>query len=288
MSPTERVIVASPIPAAGGRVLVSPFQYLVTGEDNLRIEGWNSKAGVALEVSYRFADLKGKITPERHVVPLTADRVVTERDVKLGEGYLVNLAVFAVGAAPLTGQTFVCIKLIRGLTGATIVLGLLLGGYVTAEQGLGWPGSPIGSSLDGEGVLRPITGTDPAAGVNISETVPTGARWQLFSLAADFFTDATAGVREVLLTIDDSGALYHLASIQPFQQAPSTSRRYCWATGMPLGTSLGVQNLATLAGLPSPCYLLAGHRVQTYVANFAAGDNWGPPTFLAREWLEVN
>src|SRR5439155_18890058 len=122
---------------------------------------------------------------------------------KLGKGAILNLTVFASAGAPLMGQTYVIVQLIKGLTGATIVLGTLLGGYLTATQALGWPGSPIISSTDGEGCTRLIVGTTPAAEANILETVPTGARWELLSLEASYVQGAGGVATPISFTLDD-------------------------------------------------------------------------------------
>src|SRR5204863_2582589 len=93
-------------------------------------------------------------------VPNT-DRSVKTSDHPLGVGQLLNLTVFASAGAPLIGQTYVKVQLIRGVGAAAIVLGTLLGGYVTAVHALGFPGSPIENSLTATPAIRYITGTNP-------------------------------------------------------------------------------------------------------------------------------
>lgn len=282
--PGRQTFLASPIPSVGGRVIVSPFQFLVTGEDNLRVEGWNVKAGCTLLVSWRFAELSGDIHAYERTVVLTDDRVRSRVDIPLGVGYIVNLAVFAANASPIIGQTFTSIKLIRGLGGATVVLGLLVQGYVTSQQGLGWPGSPIMSSIEGRGSIRRVTGTDPAAGVEITESVPTGARWRVETMNFVLVTSA-AGSPRFLLVIADDGALITLQHRASQSHPISTSANYTVsASGY---ASLVTANNIPVA-IPPDLLLFGGYRLRTATSGLDSGDNFGAPQFLVEEWLEVD
>lgn len=281
----ERAFLASPIASAGGRVIASPFQFLVDGTDHLRIEGWNIKTGAALEVTYRFVGLDGTIRVERHVLALTADRSAAELNVTLAPGYLVNMIAVVVGATPKIGETFVCIKLIRGISSAAIVVGMLLSGYVTAEQGLGWPGSPIGDSLSGDGVTRTIVGTTPAAGNDLAETVPTGARWEFISLATHLHASATAGARTPFLVFRSGSDIFCRAT-PPLQVMASEDSFLNWGAGMP---SIGVAAYTSFqAGTPNKMALLAGEVFATATGGLKVDDQYGAPTYKVREWLEVD
>jgi len=280
----EQVFLATPIPAAGGRVIVSPFQFAVTGEDHLRMEAWNASTGAILEVSYRFAEPNGVIVPHRRTLALTADRIVNEAVISLSPGYLVNLVVLVTGASPLIGQTFVCIKLQRGLGAAAITLGLLVQGYVTHEQGLGWPGSPIEDSFRVGGVCRIITGTD-LPNNEILEMVPTGARWNLLALAVDLTTSAVVGTRRTSLTFDD-GATRYFRTTNPGSLSASLTATFYWSQGLPLDTVIGGQSAT--GGIPVDLWLLPGHRIRTMSSGTDAGDDYSAPIYIVREVLEAD
>jgi len=281
----EQVFLAQPVPAAGGRIIVSPFQFAVDGDDHLLIEGWNTVTGCALNVIWRFAEIGQAVKPYQRTLALTADRVVSELVVPLGVGYLVNLAVFASGANPRVGQTFVCIKLQRGLGAAALTLGLLVQGYVTAEQGLGWPGSPIEDSIAGGGVIRSFIGTNPGFQSEISETVPTGARWQLLNFAATLTTGADVRNRRPVFGMVTAAAEVY-RSAQPGTMAANSAARWFWAVG--LAHEVFVAGDARLAGLPTEAILLSGDSVFTVVDTGMASDDWAAPVLLVREWLEVD
>lgn len=282
--PRERAFLAQPLPVAGGRVIVSPFQFYADGDDNLRIEAWNSVTGATLAVHGRWFNEHGEQQPFAHTLALTADRARNRVDVALAKGYLVNLVAFVTGASPLIGQTFVKLSLIRGLTGATVLLGTLLQGYTTAEQALAWPGSPMQSSLEGGGAIRTITGTNPAAGVDFSETVPTGARWEFLSIRAQLVTSAAAGTRNPLLNMATSGVEF-VRSTPPIGFGPSITAECAWGAGMPSVSQAGYNGFQS--GTPVSLQLPAAATVSAATSGLDAGDNWGAPTYAVREWLEA-
>lgn len=283
--PGEQVFVGQSTFDRAGRLLASPFQFTTTGDDNLRVVSVNSKTGVALKIQGRRLDENGKIqTFAFDHVPNT-DRTVKTTNQQFGAGALLNLTVFASSGTPLVGQTFVIVQLIRGLTGATIVLGTLLQGYVTTTQGLGWPGSPIVSSTEGEPAVRVIDGTTPAAGVNFSETVPTGARWELLSCVGVFVTSAAPGQREVFLILQDSVTNFVWRAMPGIIQNPSQTFGYQFSAGttfqqLALGTQVS-------QSIPSPNVMLSGMTFRSGVVSLSPGDQFSDVHYVVREWLEV-
>lgn len=280
----ERAFIASPLSVAGGRAIASPLQFFTTGEDNLRIISVNTLAGVRLKLQGRRLTDAGKLEPFAYDHTPNSDRTVATDDYPLGIGAVMNLSCFATGGTPKIGQTFVIVQIIRGLGAAAIVLGTLLQGYVTSTQGLGWPGSPIQTSTEGPGYTRIITGTDPAAGANVSETVPTGARWQLLALEVEFDTDATVIDRTVFLDFVFGGGILFRAA-PPLTIPASMGAQCSWGAGV---AAVGQAAYATFQGsTPAPLILPAGTIIRTGVGNGQAGDNFRAPTYTVQEWLEV-
>jgi hypothetical protein len=281
----ERAFVAQPTAFAGGRVIVSPFQFTTSGEDNLRITSINSLVGVSLSVRGRRFNDEGLIEPFAYEHIPNSDRTAKTTDHPLGVGALINVTITASGATPLIGQTFVMAKIIRGLTGATLVLGTLLQGYVTSQQELAWPGSPIMSSIDGGGFVRTIVGTAPIPSLQIIETVPTGARWELLRMHALLTTVAGGVNRSAVLSLLTGGVFS--AHLNPAaSQPPSKLWHYSWGQGLqPVAdVTLGILQQA----YPPAAVLLAGESFTTTLYNGAVGDAWSAPLYTVREWLEAN
>lgn len=278
--------VAQPGESGRDHIIVSPFQFYMNGEDALRVTSANSLTGVVLAITGRFFDADTQaITAidERHT-PNT-DRSIKQTLISLGKGYLLNIAVRVVTGAPVIGQTFAIVELVRGFTGATQFLGVLGQDYVTKRQGLAWPGSPIRSSIEGGGYFRTIAGAAPAAGAEILETVPAGARWELLSGACVLTTSATAGTRIVGLLLK-TGGVTRGATFQPTGLIPS--RIGVWYMGQTLPNMNDATGNQNTLPLPAATKLLAADTWGTQTQAIAAGDQWNAPNYHVQEWLEVN
>lgn len=285
-APRETQLVPPATPSlVEGRVVASPFQFYVTGEDGLRITCTSSVAGDVV-VRVRFLPINSRIIQvnEFHCDP-PADRTPYSDDYTLGEGYVLNLEAFAESGAPRIGQTFVRVQLVRGADEAAKTWGTFCQGYVTEEQSLAWPGSPIASSVEGGGYIRNIIGTNPAAGSEVSEVVPTGARWKLRAFGVGFTTSATVANRRPRLALGLAGgpnvicpALFYISA--------SSAVIYYWAANLPFTANLGP--LSHSAPVSIDVVLLAGEAITTSTENFQAGDDYGVTVYQVEEWLEVN
>lgn len=260
---------------------ISGFYF--TGADAIRVTSYNTAAGAVVTASGRFLALE-RIEPADFHCPHTpnTDRTAASTEYALGEGWLQSVSVVASSGAPVLGQTFVRVDVIRGRGASASVVATLLQGFVTAGQRLAWPGSTLVDSLTGPGRIRSITGTDPAAGAEMSETVPAGARWRLLHLNITLLTDATVSNREVRVILDDGTAQYFESGATAVIAASSSVAITLWRGSFLPSLS------STVRGLNAPEYmmLLAGHRIRTETSNLQAADNYAAPQLLVEEWLE--
>lgn len=262
--------------------LRSPAPFYVTGEDNIELAAGNSAAGVTLTLAGRFMQLDGQVTPFAHALIPTTNRVVTTVANALGDGWILNATVFASGGTPLIGQCWARVRVVRGFGGAMAVLGTLVSGYVTAAQSIAFPSGAARGTLDGPGVIRSVAGTNPAPGLEISETVPSGARWRLLALQVLFTADATVANRNPTVVIDDGATIlftsdaaasivasqqWRLVAACGLQRAPAVSTTFFW-------------------GLGATMILLAGWRLRTVTTGLQAGDDFAAPQLLVEEWIE--
>jgi len=264
-----------------GSTFASPWYLRV--DDNLRVTSYNALASVRLEVRYRFVDCEGRIQASQEAQVPNTDRTAKSSVFATPEGWLLGGEVFVSGAAPLIGQTYVVVEIVRGLGSSALTLQVIAAGYVSAKQPLPFPGTQITSSLDGGGALRSITGATPGAGAEISETVPTGARWTLVALAFTFTASAAVANRFMKLTLDDGAtAFFHLdplVAITANQVVP-----HQFAAGHTPYTS-------TLTGeimnpLPLGLFLGSGYRIRTSTTSIQGADQFSAVQYLVREWLE--
>ena len=249
----------------------------------LRVTSYNAAANVVLNIRHRFVDCDGEIQASAETQTPNTDRSAKSTIIVTPEGWLLGGEIFASGAAPAIGQTFVIVEVVRGLGSSALALQVLAAGYLNAKQPLVFPNAMIGSSLDGGGALRSIAGTTPAAGAEISETVPTGARWQLLAFRYQLVTSATVANRQSTLLADDGTTNLWYAGGDPVQPASGTFLYSFGAGYTPFGA---VPTNATGRSLPTPNFLGAGSRLKTQTLSIQAGDQYSNVQYLVREWLE--
>lgn len=138
----------------------------------------------------------------------------------------------------------------------------------------------IDGAKDGPGSDQEITGTDPAAGAEISQTVPANTIWLLRSFRFSLVTDATSATRVVHLILDDgTTTLLNLPSTGT--QIASLTRNY---NAHSLGGLIVPTDSEIDIGLPSDTLLSAGHRIATETTLIKAGDNFGAPQLDLIAW----
>ncbi len=139
--------------------------------------------------------------------------------------------------------------------------------------------SPTINSVHGR--IRSITGTDPAAQAEISETVPARRRWAIKSIFFHLVTDGTVANRHVSLIIDDgANVLWQItcASAHP----ASCDTTYSFAQ---IAAAEALVDCACFHPLPSLA-LPAGARIRTSTSLLKAGDNFSAPQLLVEEWID--
>jgi small ligand-binding sensory domain FIST len=273
----------SSAPGAKPSPVLAPQGVYVTGDDHLLLTVLNAATGVTVRVGGRMLDaVSGRAVPfNLELVPAT-DRSASTTVVRLQEGWLQQATIVVSGGTPLYGQTYARLDIVRGDGPGRTVLGTLAQGLITAQVRQAFPGAVLQGPLEAPGTIRSITGTDPAAGAEVSETVPTGARWRLHALRVALTTDATVANRETSLTLDDGTTIYAQMPAGEAQTA-SAAFTYTWAVGLIRGAPN--QGGSRLIPIP-PLWLLAGHRIRTLTTNIQAGDNYGAPQLLVEESLE--
>jgi hypothetical protein len=278
-----------PLPLVTRPSLVGGEPLYLSGEDALRLTAFNALTGVTLTLSGRFLPVARddqdvpRPGPFIHVLVPASDRTASVITRGLGEGWLLEASVVASVATPQVGQCYCVLSIVRGLGASALELSTLAEGYVTSKQRIAWPGGLFGASLDGGGALRSITGATPAAGAEISETVPTGARWELLSLEFFLTTAVAVAARNVGLILDDgANVFWRTPNVQT--QAASLSFRYDWFQG-------GTKDTTGASGIyanpiPTGIRLSAGFRIRTGTGLLQAADQFTAVQYLVREWIE--
>ncbi len=265
---------------AGRAPLPSPLY--IGRDDRLLVRVHNTATGLAVVVRVRLMQPDGLIVPLSYTLRPTADRTLQTASFDLTEGFLLGLAVLGESAVARRGQAFVAVLLVRGGALASEPVQTLVADYLSEGQLVGWPGGEIRSSVEGPGVMRSIAGTNPAAGAEASEAVPTDARWRLSTLRVQLVTSAAVAARRVHLLVDD-GATVLLDLAAADTQAASLTRNYNVAAD---GFARAAQTNEIYLPIPPGLVLPQAYRIRTSTENLQAGDDFGAPQLAVEEWLE--
>lgn len=261
-----------------------PGDLYMTRDDALVITSYNSATGITVHVRYTMLRADGKVIVgaiDTHV-PNTDRTAATTRQ-PLGEGFLLSATVFLGSGSAKRGQCYVQVGIARGVGVAQFIHRIILQGYVGTATNLAWPGNRLEQPVEGPGNIRIITGTNPAAGAEWLEVVPTGARWRLLSLLVTLTTSATAGVRRVELDIGTLGATV-FSSPHYNTQLASLTKSFAWACGAALGSQIAGND--DPAVLPAETTIPAGTRIESTTTNLQVGDDFSAPKYLVEEWIE--
>lgn len=242
---------------------------------------WNSKVGASYRVNLLIQLPTGVIAPFTQVVTPTSDRAVNTRQDSLPEGFILSLTVQPLTAGVHRGHCFATFNLSIGSGSDTINYRLLASGYVYNPHFTASPNMNEDPTA-GPGLVRLITGTNPAAGVEISEVVPTNARWRLQALQVNLVTDVTVINRTVAFLFDD-GASSFAKWGAPSNQAASLNNGYTLA---PLGLATSPSSGDIQIPMAPQLFLPSGFRIRTATLNLQAADDYGAPKYVVEEWID--
>lgn len=278
-----------PIQSLGAQVSwgfsnLSPASYLyIYREENLEWNLWNAISGAVYTISGLQIGTDGALHELQFVRTPTSDRVLNTYTFPLDEGFLLGLTVRVSSGAVTRGSAYTQVSLVRGSGVTLLPLHTLLADNVATLSRLGWPGSPIRQSIEGPGTIRFVIGTQPAAGAELSETVPAGARWRVLGWRSALTTSATASDRRPTARAR-SGANAICRWNAPVVQPASYVSTYMWGAG-------GWGNTPVFAfsseWAMNEVILLAGQILDTLTTNIQSGDQWAAPAMLVEEWIET-
>lgn len=258
-----------------------PSTMLIDRNDRLYIRHAGTATGATITVHARLLLPNGEIVPNSFSVAPSTNRSFALTTFNLSNGFLLSMTAFVEGVVVGRGEVYAEIGILRGVAGAGQVFQALVADYVESFRAISYPGGPMRSSIEGRGNVRSITGTDPAANAESSETVPTNARWRLLAWVIALVTDANAANRITQFTIDDGTDIVFAAQTQ----VDITASLTVGITAQAGGSIPGGRVSRNVVGLPELALLEAGFRIRTVTTALQAGDNYGAPQLWVEEWL---
>lgn len=259
---------------------VAPVENYITQDMFLSIQHWASVAGISITITARLLLPDGTLKLSQQVLVTTSDRSKQGGTVALTEGFLLSVVV-QIASPNVEDRIFVSVRLSKGSIGQATIVQQLCAGYPNINRFVTWPPGVHEGSSETNGYINSVTGTTPGAGSEISETVPSNARWELLSFHYSLTTSATVATRQSALIIDD-GTNILWESTQINQQAASLVYGYSFFPGSP---QIAAQTVSVIVASPIGIQLLPGFRIRTTTLNLQAGDQYTPPQYLVKEWI---
>lgn len=158
----------------------------------------------------------------------------------------------------------------------------LCAGLVSSTRAISWPTPTIENPIPNRGGMRQITGTNPAAGSEISETVPTGRQWLVHGVKFALVTAATAGSRRPHLVFNLTST-FEFNCFASIDQIISENKQYsCGEYGVVPDET---DDNDIIIPIPTNIWLPAGGTIKTQTTNLAAGDDYSAPTLFVEEFF---
>lgn len=262
-----------------GNVPPSQFLYL-QDNDFLAFTFFTNSAPAQVQLTYRYLTPQGEIKQGTQQFALLG--AINSFNFTLGECWLISFGLQRVSPNFQAVITFAQALIIRDQnTGAgQNIYGIIWQGFVQTSSGNGWPGTPAKELLDGPGNIRTVVGTVPAAGADISETVPNNRRWLLLSLSASLTTSAAVANRNPFALFDD-GANIFFRGVSFLSQAASLNVGYTFFSQI---SSAAIVAGSVPLNAPLPLPIRGGFRIKTSTLNLQAADQWTAPIYVFLEW----
>lgn len=165
------------------------------------------------------------------------------------------------------------------------ILHNLTSGYVHTVRNLSWPMVETLNPENIRGRVTTKTSADPAAGVEVSITVPIGETWRIIAINFTLVTGAVAGNRFVHIKLENSGTVA-AEIITSNSQIISSTVRYNARENVADVTQS--DNGVQLLDLPSNFLLTEGERIITATTNLNALDNFSAMTVMIEKYINLS
>lgn len=156
----------------------------------------------------------------------------------------------------------------------------LMSGYVYSSKALSWPSATMELATPNDlGYRIERDSTDPAAGAEMSYSLPANRIYHIRSIKITLVTDATVANRRVHLNVLESngGTMEFISSVD---QPASTTRTYWFEPISGLGTYADDNDI--IVPIIDNIWVRGGTLTRTQTTNIQAGDNYG----IANHWME--
>jgi hypothetical protein len=261
--------------------ILPPGAVYIGPDDALTLDARAPTVSAPLHLTLRRLMPQGVISSDQYdYVISTTGTNVQEQIIYPSEGYLLSAHAFS--EAPERGQLFIKLHARRNALGSDHAFGhLLMQGYISVDDHLGFPQSQPESSLSGRGWLRVITYPNPPAGSNFGFVVPQGVRWLLRAVYGQLVLSGAGTARSVSLIIGNPAGAVALAIPVQGSFGPGGGADFTFAPGVAPTSSSG--SIAT--PIPPDFLFSAGWNVSLVESVIQPLDQWSLISVYVEEYV---
>lgn len=261
-----------------------PFAYPTDNTHALFIDTYSGISTASLAVTIRQLLPSGRIETSVIIASVTSDFARSRNIAPVSVGYLLSISVTNATGSGTAGDTFVRVSLGKrsGLEQPELVM---MQGYVGRQSALAWPPSQTTANVSADGLIRLITGTDPAAGLEADYTTNAVEELEILAISFVLSTSATVASRTTNIVFTDSlGGLPIAHTTNLLTQAASVIQDYTFTnTGL---ASAQISATRMACNLP-PSIIAASQAIETLTQNLQVGDDFSALFILARQRIRA-
>jgi hypothetical protein len=268
--------------------LAPPSPVYITRDDWLAVFVTAAQNNTQVQIVARLLTAENVVVPIAQVIDVAVADNLATGFISLAEGFLLSVSAIA-----LTGGTaspcFVHAILQRGGVAGqnNIPFTLrLLGGYVGGSKTLSWPSMEPMSSQQGPTEVRVIVPTPPAAGAEISVTVPVPHRWRVHSIMAHLLCSAAVATRRPVFSFSDGASIVYCRTGSNQAFAASSSSDFVISGNSILGVLENVTQQVFSAPIPTELVMGANFHFTSTTTAIQAGDQWSAIALCVEDLYE--
>jgi hypothetical protein len=282
---TERITPGAAPVAIGRGLVASSFQFYLSGRESLRVTTINRSVDVTVNLVWRtWSEADRSIQINRDSMTALGSGASSVAEFGLAEGALINLRISTPTTPPRYGHMFVRVQLIQGSGAAAEIVGTILQGYLSSQNDLAWPGSPIQSMHDSKGIILDASWSQLAGPLRLEQTVPSGVRWRIISALFGYTCGGVAGPRTCFLRIITSLGVQQFLAFNIFSIDAGNTIFY--SVGATVNQGDITNSGCVYMPLPADLELGAGSIIQVTVITDHPGDFFQIHGLFVREWLD--
>lgn len=266
----EQLYPAAAPPIIGRGLIASSFQYYLTGTETLRVAVTPIYGVGTVELATRlWRESDRVVVLQRETISLGGIfPVAATKEYALDAGALLNVRIGVGDLVVPYALVWVRVQLIQGAGAGAPVIGTLAQGYVSTQNDLAWPGSPIEKQDQAAGFVLSIPGV--LGGTASTWTVPAGERWRVISGRFIYLCGGVAGNRNPFVGVLDASTNYVYVGMSANAAGAGGTLIAAFAAGHSPAPDIGASQMHL--SFPSDLELSAGWQVQVSAAGAQVGD----------------